>query len=68
MIIEENLKKVCAWCGYCYQAFSAIMEIEHLSVCEVFQKLPVAIWRSDGRTFVEMPTSPGIFVERTRLN
>jgi len=59
----------CIWkCGHVYSDFNQRTEAAHLAVCEVFQSLPVAEYRDDGKNFVLFPGTTNILVERERPN
>ena len=58
----------CIWgCGHVYTDFNQQIEGEHLAVCDVYQTLPVSQYHDD-KEFVELPSCPGLMVERTRIN
>lgn len=56
----------CAWCGVVYD-LNPKTEREHLKVCTVFQSLPTAETRSDGKQFVRWPYDDEILMERERI-
>ena len=62
------MTRTCIWgCGHVYPDYNQKTELEHLSVCGIYQTLPVAQYH-DGKEFVELPRHPGLMVERTRVN
>jgi hypothetical protein len=63
---ETNI--TCPFCDYNYVLFDRENEDKHLSTCPVFQSLPVSHVSPEGKTFVSLPGSENIYVERFRLN
>jgi hypothetical protein len=57
--------EACPWCDSEYD-LTVKTEQVHLATCPVFQTLPVAEVR-DGKTFVRLPGSEDILVERVRI-
>lgn len=61
------MMELCPWCDLEYE-ITPETEAAHLAVCSVFQTLPVAFTREDGKTFVALPSNPEILCERRRVN
>jgi hypothetical protein len=60
------MMEACPWCEEEYDLTPDTERI-HLESCPVFQTLPVAETRADGKTFVRLPSNENILVERVRV-
>lgn len=56
----------CPWCELEYE-LTPETERTHLAICPVYQGLPVAEMTPEGKTFVALPSSPNILVERVKI-